>query len=138
MLTIGQLSAQVELSANALRFYEREGLLQPSSKSDSGYRLYDVMALNRVRFIKHAQQCGFTLTEINELLALRSADAACCDDVRRIAVEKKLQLAAKIRSLQAMSRTLDLLIEGCPVEARPIADCPILGAMEQVDRASGS
>ena len=136
MLTIGKLAAQADLSANALRFYEREGLIQPSSKSDAGYRLYDALALQRVRFIRHAQQCGFTLTEINELLTLRSADAACCDDVRRIAVEKKLQLEARIRSMKTMSKALDLLIEDCPVEGRPIADCTILGAMGQVEQAS--
>ena len=134
MLTIGKLAAQADLSANALRFYEREGLIQPSAKSDSGYRLYDALALSRVRFIKHAQHCGFTLAEINELLTLRSADSACCDDVRRIAVEKKLQVESKIRSMKAMSKALDLLIEGCPAEGRPVADCPILGAMEQVEQ----
>lgn len=136
MFTIGKLAAQADLSANALRFYEREGLIQPSSKSDAGYRLYDASALDRVRWIKHAQQCGFTLGEIHELLTLRSAAAACCDDVRRIAVEKKLHLEARIRSMKAMSSALDLLIERCPVEGRPVADCPILGAMERLGQPS--
>jgi MerR family Zn(II)-responsive transcriptional regulator of zntA len=132
MLTIGKLAAQTDLSTNALRFYEREGLIQPSSKSPSGYRLYDEPAVARVRFIKHAQQCGFTLTEIQELLTLRSRDSACCDDVRRLAVERKLQLEAKIRSMKVMSKALDLLISDCPEPNRPVEDCPILGAMEQV------
>lgn len=132
MLTIGKLAAQTDLSTNALRFYEREGLLSPSTKSDSGYRLYDDTAVARVRFIKHAQHCGFTLTEINELLTLRSRDSVCCDDVRRLAVEKKLQLEAKIRSMKVMSKALDVLIAGCPDHGRPLEDCPILGAMDQV------
>lgn len=132
MLTIGKLAAQTELSTNALRFYEREGLLSPASKSGSGYRLYDQTAVARIRFIKHAQQCGFTLTEIQELLTLRSRDSACCQDVRRLAVEKKLQLEAKIRSMKVMSKALDVLISDCPDHDRPVEDCPILGAMEQV------
>lgn len=132
MLTIGKLAAQTELSTNALRFYEREGLLAPASKSESGYRLYDEAAVARVRFIKHAQQCGFTLTEIQELLTLRSSNTACCEDVRRLAVEKKLQLEAKIRSMRVMSKALDILISDCPDAGRPVEDCPILGAMEQV------
>lgn len=132
MMTIGKLATQADLSTNALRFYEREGLLFPTSKSDSGYRLYDDSAVARVRFIKHAQHCGFTLTEINELLTLRATDSACCDDVRRLAVEKKLQLEAKIRSMKVMSKALDVLIADCPDHGRPVGDCPILGAMEQI------
>ena len=134
MLTIGKLAAQNDLSTNALRFYEREGLLQPSSRSPAGYRLYGDDAEVRVSFIKHAQHCGFTLTEINELLTLRAKDSACCDDVRRLAVEKKLQLEAKIRSMKVMSRALDLLIAECPDQGRPIGDCPILGAMAKIER----
>lgn len=104
MITIGKLAAQTELSTNALRFYEREGLLRPSSKSPSGYRLYGDDAVARVRFIKHAQHCGFTLTEINELLTLRSQGSACCENVRRLAIEKKLQLEAKIRAMKVCPR----------------------------------
>ena len=130
MLTIGKLASRTDLSTNALRFYEREGLLQPSSKSASGYRLYDDTAVARVRFIKHAQQCGFTLTEIQELLTLRSRRSSCCTDIRRVAVEKRLQLAAKIRSMTVMSEALDLLINDCPDQGLPLEDCPIIGALE--------
>lgn len=104
MLTIGKLAARTDLSTNALRFYEREGLVEPSSKSAAGYRLYADDAVARVKFIRQAQHCGFTLTEIHQLLTLRARDAACCDDVRRLAIEKKLQLEAKIRSMKVMSR----------------------------------
>ncbi len=131
MITIGKLAAQTDLSTNALRFYEREGLIQPNSKSLAGYRLYGDDAVARVRFIKYAQHCGFTLTEINELLTLRAKNSACCDDVRRLAIEKKLQLEAKIRSMKVMSKALDVLIADCPDQG-PVADCPILGAMEQI------
>lgn len=136
MLTIGKLAAQTELSTNTLRFYEREGLLQPSSKSSAGYRLYGGEAQVRVSFIKHAQHCGFTLTEINELLTLRGKDSACCDDVRRLAIEKKLQLEAKIKAMKVMSAALDLLIADCPDHGRPVGDCPILGAMEKIEKRS--
>lgn len=132
MITIGKLAAQTDLSTNALRFYEREGLIQPSAKSPSGYRLYAQDAVARVRFIKHAQHCGFTLTEINELLTLRAQGSACCNDVRRLAIEKKLQLEAKIRAMKVMSKALDLLITDVPDPASATGDCPILGAMEKI------
>lgn len=89
-----------------------------------------------MRFIKHAQHCGFTLKEICELLTLQSSDSACCNDVRRLAVEKKLQLEATIRSMKAMSGALDILIAECPEQGRSVADCPILGAMERVSERS--
>lgn len=131
MLTIGKLAGRTQLSTNALRFYEREGLLQPASKTESGYRLYEESAIARVRFIKEAQQCGFTLTEVQELLTLRSSNSACCNDVRQLAVEKKLQLEAKIRAMRVMSKALDLLIADCPDDGQPLEDCPILAALEQ-------
>jgi DNA-binding transcriptional MerR regulator len=133
MLTIGQLAQAGEISADALRYYEREGLLAPASKTDSGYRLYGSDALRRVRFIQHAQACGFTLAEIRELLQLRASEEACCGDVRRRAVEKKLQLATKIHTMQRMSAALDRLIAECSDGSRPTDDCPILAALEQLD-----
>ena len=130
-LTIGKVAGLSKVSADTLRYYEREGLLNPTTKSRGGYRLYDREAVRRVHFIKEAQQCGFTLTEIRNLLDLRTSDAACCRDVRRVAVEKKLQLEAKIKAMKAMSKTLDRLIAACNDEGRSLDDCPILTALDQ-------
>lgn len=105
--------------------------MAPASRTQSGYRLYDVDSVRRVRFIQHAQACGFTLAEIRELLHLRQSDSACCDDVRQRAIEKKLQLAAKIRTMQVMSAALDGLIAECDNGGQPVGACPILAALEQ-------
>ena len=129
--TIGKLAALIGVSADTLRYYERERLLQPRGKSASGYRLYDEEATHRVQFIRHAQECGFTLGEIRELLTLRGRDSACCDDVRRVAVERKLQLESKIRSMKAMSAALDRLLAACNRDGAPIEACPILIGLEQ-------
>lgn len=137
MLTIGKVADQSGLSTNALRFYEREGLIHPAKKSPSGYRLYGDDALARVSFIKQAQHCGFTLGDIHQLLTLRARDSACCNDVRGLAIEKKLQLEGRIRAMKAMSKALDLLIAQCPADARPLAECAILVAMDQIkDKAT--
>ncbi len=133
VLTIGKLAAAGEISPDALRYYEGEGLLAPAARSASGYRLYGEDALRRVRFIRHAQACGFTLTEIRELLHLRQTDSACCNDVRQRAIEKRLQLAAKIRTMQSMSAALDRLIAECADGSQSVDECPILVALEQVD-----
>lgn len=133
MLTIGKLAAAGGISPDALRYYEVEGLLAPTARSASGYRLYGEEALRRVRFIQHAQACGFTLAEIRELLQLRQTDSACCNDVRQRAIEKRLQLAAKIRTMQSMSAALDKLIAECADGSQSVDECPILVALEQVD-----
>jgi MerR family Zn(II)-responsive transcriptional regulator of zntA len=133
-LTIGRVASAVKVSTDTLRYYEREGLIAPTSKSRGGYRLYDGDAVRRVRFIKQAQHCGFTLTEIRGLLALRADNAACCRDVRRVALEKKLQLEAKIKAMKGMSKALDRLIAACKNGTRPLDDCPILAALEKGQR----
>jgi MerR family Zn(II)-responsive transcriptional regulator of zntA len=130
-LTIGKVASVVNVSTDTLRYYEREGLIGPTSKSRGGYRLYDREAVRRVRFIKQAQHCGFTLTEIRSLLDLRADGAACCRDVRRVALERKLQLEAKIKTMRAMSKALDHLIAACSNENDALDDCPILAAFER-------
>jgi MerR family Zn(II)-responsive transcriptional regulator of zntA len=127
------LAALAGVSADTLRYYEREHLLKPRGKSASGYRLYDEEAAHRVQFIRHAQECGFTLGEIRDLLTLRSRNAACCDDVRRVAVERKLQLESKIRSMKAMSAALDRLLAACNRGDVPVDACPILIGLEQTE-----
>ena len=132
MLTIGKLADSVGVTPDTLRFYEREGLMPTPPKSEGGYRLYGADAARRIRFIREAQHCGFTLAEIAELLTLRESAGACCGDVRQRALEKKLQLEAKIRTLKAMSKALNSLITNCDEDstAHPIGECPILAALE--------
>lgn len=130
MLTISKLAAQAEVTTDAIRHYEREGLLAAATRSAAGYRQYDEGAVRRLRFIKQAQQCGFSLTEIGELMALKNSSASCCKDVRTVAIGKKLQLEHKIRALQLMSGALTELITICNDEARPLDECPILAALE--------
>jgi len=122
MLTIGKLAALAQTTPDALRFYEREG-----------YRLYDAEAARRIRFIKQAQHCGFTLAEIHALLDLRATDAACCGDMRKRAIEKKLQLESRIKALKAMSDALGRLIADCNQERYPLDACPILAALESAE-----
>lgn len=133
MLTIGKLAALADVRTDTLRYYEREHLLAPASKSDSGYRLYDSDSVRRVRFIKRAQHCGFTLTEIAQLLALRLQASASCGDVRKLAEEKKLQLEDRIRTMKTMSKALDRLIADCAVPSHPVGECPILSALDRAD-----
>lgn len=128
-LTIGKLAHLADVSANAVRFYEREGLMQVPPKTDSGYRVYGNHDVERLRFIKQAQHCGFTLSEIQALLQLRDEASSCCTDVRSKVIEKKLELEARIKAMKAMSKALDQLIADCSNDTRPADDCSILAAL---------
>ena len=130
MLTIGKIAEISGMTTDAIRYYEKEGLVAPRQKSDAGYRLYDDSAVRRLHFIKQAQHCGFTLAEILQLLTLQESDSSCCNDVRKLAIEKKLQLETKIRDMKAMSAALDGLIMGCAVDAAPVDQCTILSSLK--------
>ena len=130
MFKIGEVAAKASVSTDALRYYEREGLLAPAAKSEGGYRLYTAEALRRIGFIKRAQQCGFTLPEIRDLLLIRRDASACCSDVRTLAIEKRLQLEAKIKALRSMSDALQALVLTCVDDSESIKCCPILAALE--------
>lgn len=130
MFTIGKLARQADVSADTVRYYEQQGLLSPATRSAAGYRLYDGRALRRLHFVRRAQQAGFSLAEIGELLALKQRHAACCRDVRSVALEKKLQLEHKIKMLRGLSQALTDLIGVCRDETRPLDQCPILAALE--------
>lgn len=129
-MTIGKLAKRAGISADAIRFYEDEGILLPAEKTEAGYRMYGDDAVRRLSFIKHAQQCGMTLSEIRQLLELKSDDYSCCGDVRSLAMQKKMQIEQKIQAMQAMSQALTELIDICTDEDRPVDDCPILAALE--------
>src|SRR5260370_2007827 len=131
MFTIGKLASLTSVSNDTLRYYEHEGLVEPAGKSPAGYRLYDRDSARRIRFIRHAQNCGFTLAEIRELLALRGRDKACCGDVRTRAAEKKLQIEGKIPAMRAMSKALDQLIVECANETQPVTASTIIAGLER-------
>jgi DNA-binding transcriptional MerR regulator len=130
MLTIGKIAQSSGLTTDAIRYYEKEGLIAPMQKSDAGYRLYNDTALRRLHFIRQAQHCGFSLADIRQLLTLQILDSSCCGDVRKLALEKKLQLEAKIRDMQAMSASLDSLIADCNIDDQPVNECSILASLE--------
>ena len=81
-LNIGTLAKQAEVNIQTIRYYERRGLLPEPERTASNYRVYAADTVRRVRFIKRAQDLGFTLSEIKELLDLRASPRSCCEDVR--------------------------------------------------------
>lgn len=128
-LRTGELAAQAGVNVQTLRYYERRGLLKEPKRRSSGYRDYPADAVQLIRFIKRAQELGFTLTEIEDLLRLRNDQETACSEVR-IAAEAKIEdMEQKIRHLRAMKRALGVLAASCATEGS-IRHCPILEALD--------
>src|SRR5262252_9629690 len=112
-LTIGEVARRAAVHIQTLRYYERQGLLAHTPRSRSNYRLYPEETVRRVQFIKRAQQLGFSLKEIQELLALQAVPQAQCADVRERALAKIHEIEHKVRALQAMHTALTKLVAAC-------------------------
>lgn len=128
-LTIGQVAQAAAVNIQTIRYYERRGLFAPPRRTPAGYRQYAEDAVSRLRFIKHAQELGFSLKEIQDLLGLRVRHGAACDAVERKTRQKIALVEQKIRDLQRLGRTLDGLAAACAART-PTDDCPILEALE--------
>ncbi len=125
----GQVAKEAGVSVEALRLYERRGLLEePQRRASSGYREYPLEAVGVVRFIKNAQGLGFTLREVGELLRLRDRERGSRSDVRAAARNKLEDVERKIRSLRAIKRALSALVKSCSGDGTA-RECPILRAL---------
>src|SRR5256712_754941 len=134
-LTIGQVATAADVSIQTIRYYERRGLFAAPKSTPAGYPQYAEEAVARLRFIKHAQDLGFSLQEIQELLALRVRHGAACDVVERKTRQKIDVVQQRIRDLQRMKRTLERLAAACTAR-RPTDECPILEVLEDHDDIS--
>jgi MerR family mercuric resistance operon transcriptional regulator len=128
-LTIGRLARIGGVNLETVRYYEREGLLPKPPRSASGYRMFPADAARRLRFIKRAQELGFSLSEIRELLSLRMKSGGRHDVVRSRAGAKIVEIDKKIRALQRMKHALRTLTDQCDACA-PNSACPILASLE--------
>jgi len=128
--TIGAVAKQAGVAIDTLRYYERQGIVARPPRTASNYRIYPEDTVRRVRFVKRAQELGFSLKQIKALLELRAAPQARCQDVRRRALEKISEIDEKMRSLRAMRRALSKLADECASPRGPVSECPILEALE--------
>jgi DNA-binding transcriptional MerR regulator len=121
------------VNIQTLRYYERRGLLPVPERRASGYRDYDASMVQRVGFIRRAQELGFTLVEIADLLELRDraaqAPRGARPEVRTLAAAKVATIDARLQHLLAMRAALAGLVEACDGGCRAV-ECPIIEALE--------
>ena len=125
MVRTSELAVQAEVNPQTLRYYERRGLLSQPVRSPSGYRVYPAGAVERVRFIRRAQQLGFTLAEVDVLLHLAEGGPDSCNKARALATEKIADMRRRIADLQALQSGLSRLMATCELPQAQ-RDCPIL------------
>jgi DNA-binding transcriptional MerR regulator len=115
------------VNLETVRYYERRGLLPKPPRTEAGYRQFSPDAAQGLRFIKRAQELGFSLEEVRELLALR-VESGNCADVRARAQAKIADIEEKMKSLAAMKSTLRSLVNQCEQSAS--GECVILASLE--------
>ncbi|HUF13914.1 MAG TPA: MerR family DNA-binding protein [Longimicrobiales bacterium] len=132
-LRSGEVAVRAGIGLEALRFYERRGLVPVPPRAGNGYREFPVETVARIRFIQRAQQLGFSLEEIGELLGLRVEADVDCEGVRVRAEAKLAEVEEKIRDLERIRSTLGELVQTC-LDQGSSGDCPILAALEPAQK----
>src|SRR5487761_1169841 len=130
-LQIGQVARHTGLTIDTIRFYERQALIPRPRRTPGGYRLYEAREVDRLLFIGQAQNLGFTLQEIRELLLIQNNDQAGCSHVRDLVAGKLAQVREKISELRRLESRLtkaqrqcrSALVESCS------AECPVLESL---------
>ena len=135
MYRIGELAAQFNVKTDTLRFYEKHGLLTPSSRSDAGYRLYNEEDTAKLGFIIRAKAVGFSLNDISELLSIELDKSNwACADVKGLVDSKLKQVQDKIDELAFFSNSLSKLSDACCGGPDSAEHCSILEALESTDK----
>ncbi len=130
LLKIGELAKRSGCSIQTIRYYEREGLLSSSARSDGNFRLYDHQAEERLMFIKRCRSLDLSLPEVRHLLTLSQAPGSTCGEVNEMVDQHIQQVEERIDELQSLHRQLHDLRNNCS-ENRTVEDCGIIRSLVQ-------
>lgn len=136
LLQIGDVAGRTGLSADTIRFYERERLLHRAARSNGGFRLFSESDIADLEFIRNAQELGFSLDEIRDLIVLKNARFPDCERVEKILEHKISSVRAKIAALRKLERDLVQTMVRCQANLRKAEqgkpeDCPALSEISQ-------
>ncbi len=124
-ISIGVLSKRSEIGIETIRYYERLGVLAPVFRKESGYRIFDGDSVRTLHFVKHAQELGFSLSEIKDLLQLKADKRPRCQEVQRKAEVHLKDVEEKINRLMSIRSVLSELVGQCR-DRKTDDRCPIL------------
>jgi MerR family mercuric resistance operon transcriptional regulator len=137
---IGQVAHETGLSIDTVRFYEKQGLLRRSPRSEGGFRLFRLSDIETLKFVRKAQELWFSLNEIRELLILRSDPVPACSHVRELLGQKLSAVEQKIAELQNLERALKRALQKCKRELKTTAGhegcCPVIDEIDRAERSN--
>jgi DNA-binding transcriptional MerR regulator len=130
-IQIGQVSEQTGLSVDAIRFYEKQRLLERAPRTEGGFRLFNIQDIRRIQFIRSAQRLGFSLPEIRELLLIQRDEDETCSHVRDLLRAKVSQIHSKVEELRLLEEQLKRKLRKCERKLKASGDshngrCPVL------------
>lgn len=126
-MNIGEAATAAGVSAKMVRHYEGIGLLPQASRNEAGYRVYGDKDIQRLRFIRHSRDLGFSLVQIGRLLDLWQDRARSSREVKTLAQAHIAEMDKKLKEIQEMRATLVHLVHCCNGDDRP--DCPIIESL---------
>jgi DNA-binding transcriptional MerR regulator len=135
-MQIGRVSQQTGLSVDAIRFYEKQRLLERAPRTEGGFRLFDARDIQRIQFIRRAQRLGFSLPEIRELLVIDRDERETCSHMRDLLQAKVAQIRGKIEELRLLEEQLTKKLRKCERKLKASGDshndrCPVLDEIVQ-------
>jgi DNA-binding transcriptional MerR regulator len=122
-IQIGRVSQQTGLSVDAIRFYEKQRLLERPPRTEGGFRLFKAEDVQRIHFIRRSQQLGFSLPEIRELLLLQQDQTEACSHVRDLLREKVSTIREKVRELGILENQLIRRLRNCERNLKTARNC---------------
>jgi len=128
MFSIGELSKQTQVKVPTIRYYEEIGILEPAERTEGNQRRYDVAGLERLSFIRHARELGFSIEAITSLIELQEHPDRSCSEATAIAAAQLTDVRVKIRKLKKLEKELARISTGCDGEGVS-ADCYVLTAL---------
>lgn len=131
VLRIGDVAACAGLTVDAIRYYERMGLLAHDARSSGGFRMYTSDVINRLTFIRQAQALGLRLRDIRELIGGRGRGKPHCERVRTLLIRRLGDVQMQINELRAFRRTLRAALDNCEaaLEGDVVDECPVVRSL---------
>jgi DNA-binding transcriptional MerR regulator len=136
---IGRVAQETGLSIDTIRFYEKLGLLKRSPRTEGGFRMFGLGDIETLKFVRKAQELGFSLKEIRELLMLRLDQVPACSHVRELLDRKLAAVRQKVAELQNLERSLKHALRKCKLELKTATGheecCPVIDEMNRAARS---
>ncbi|AUH33075.1 MerR family transcriptional regulator [Paracoccus tegillarcae] len=135
MLSIGKLSKATDVKVPTIRYYEQIGMLPQADRTAGNQRAYSQATVERLTFIRHARDLGFSLQSIRDLLELSDKPDQSCAEVDRIAAQQLAEVSRRIMRLTALKDELDRMLHHCACGT--IAECRVIEVLGNHDLCEG-